>query len=454
MTVKLTSFGGAGTVTGSRHMLEIDGLRLLIDCGLFQGGRALREKNWKPFPIDPRSIDAVILTHAHIDHSGYLPKFVREGFEGPIYCSSATADLCDILLKDSGHIAEKDAEYAQRKKYSRHKHPQPIYTVEDAENALKQIHPVPFNVEHNLRGDVTYKLRYAGHILGAATIEIKTGGKTIVFSGDLGRYDNPYMFDPAPVEEADYVIIESTYGDEIHPKINPQDALGEIIERTVARGGTVVIPSFAVGRAQLLMYYIWKLKQEGRINSVPIFLDSPMAISAQGLLYQHMDDHRFDERVSMGSCTVATYTREVSASKALVDNPIPKVIISASGMLSGGRVLHHIKSYAPDPRNTILFAGYQAAGTRGDRILGGVKKMRMFGQDVQIKAEIDKLPALSAHADSQELLRWLGGFKTPPKRTFIVHGDPEALTALSQKISSQLQWPNTVVEPNSPYTLS
>ena len=453
MTVALTSFGGSGTVTGSRHMLEIDGFKILVDCGLFQGGRALREQNWAPFPIDPKSIDVVILTHAHIDHSGYLPKFVREGFQGPIYCSSATADLCDILLKDSGHIAEKDAEYAQRKKYSRHKHPQPIYTVEDAEKALEQIRPVPFNVDQRLGEDISYKLRYAGHILGAATVEIKVEGKTIVFSGDLGRYDDPYMYDPVSVEEADYVIMESTYGDEIHPKINPQAELGEIIERTVARGGTVVIPSFAVGRAQLLMYYIWKLKQEGRINSVPIFLDSPMAISAQELLYQHMEDHRFDERISMGSCTVATYTRDVYASKALVDNPIPKVIISASGMLSGGRVLHHIKSYAPDPRNTILFAGYQAVGTRGARILGGAKKMRMFGKDVHIKAEIDKLPALSAHGDSEELLRWLGGFKTPPKRTFIVHGDPEASMALSQKISDQLHWPNTVVEPKITYTL-
>jgi len=414
MTIELTSLGGAGTVTGSKHMLQIDGKRILIDCGLFQGKKALREQNWQPFPVDPKSIDAVILTHAHLDHSGYLPRLVREGYKGSVFCSASTADLCDILLRDSAYIAEKDASYAKRKKFSKHGHPEPIYTIKDAENALKQIEAVPFDADQNLAGDITFRLRRAGHILGAASVEIRTQGKIIVFSGDLGRYDDPFMFDPAPVSKADYLIVESTYGDRTHPKIDPMEALGEIIERTVQRGGTVVIPSFAVGRAQLIMYHIWMLKQEGRITTVPIFLDSPMAINAQDLLCGHMDDHRFDTKTCMESCAIATYTREVAESKEITKSPMPKVIISASGMATGGRVLHHIKSYAPDARNTVLFAGYQAAGTRGARMLQGVKKLRMFGHDVEIRAEVTKLPALSAHADCDELFRWLGGLIEPP----------------------------------------
>jgi metallo-beta-lactamase family protein len=454
MTLTLTSLGGAGTVTGSRHLLEFGGNKVLIDCGMFQGNKELRERNWSPFPVDPKSIDAVILTHAHIDHSGYLPKLVREGFEGPVYCSSATADLCEILLRDSAYIAEKDAEYARRKKYSKHKHPLPIYTIDDAEIALKQLRPVAFDADIDLPGGAVLRMRRAGHILGAATLEIRVDGKTVVFSGDLGRYDDPFMFDPVAVPEADYLIVESTYGDRTHPKINPMEALGETIERTVERGGTVVIPSFAVGRAQLIMYHIWMLKQLGRISTVPIFLDSPMAINAQGLLCNHMEDHRFDDKSCAGSCAVATYTREVSESKAITTSPMPKVIISASGMATAGRVLHHIKSYGPNEKNTILFAGYQAQGTRGAKLLEGADRLRMFGKDIQIRAEIAKLPALSAHADCDEILRWLTGFQKPPKRTFIVHGELSASEALGLKVNQELGWDCTVAEPEKSYELA
>ncbi len=452
--LELTSLGGAGTVTGSRHLLQMDGKNILVDCGLFQGVKVLRERNWQEFPIDPKTIDAVILTHAHLDHSGYLPRLVREGYKGPVYCSAATADLCEILLKDSAYIAEKDAQYAKRKKHTKRKHPLPIYTSEDAKTALKQIRTVSFGEDKALPGGIKFKLRRAGHILGAATVEVKWNGKTIVFSGDLGRYDDPFMFDPEPISKADYVVIESTYGDRTHPKNDPTEELGEVIERTVKRGGTVVIPAFAVGRAQLILYYLWKLKQAGRIQNVPVFLDSPMAINVTDLLCEHMDDHKFELDVCLKSCGIATYTREVSASKAITRNPMPKVIISASGMVSGGRVLHHVKSYGPDKRNTILFAGYQAVGTRGAKILAGADSVKIFGQMVNIGAEITHLPTLSAHADCDELLRWLGGFKTPPSRTFVVHGEPAASDALRFKIKNDLGWKCSVVDPLLTYELA
>jgi metallo-beta-lactamase family protein len=293
MTVSLTSLGGAGTVTGSKHLVEADGKRLLVDCGLFQGLKVLRERNWAPFPVDPSSVQAVVLTHAHLDHSGYLPKLVREGFSGPIYCSSATSDFCDILLKDSANIAEKDAEYSNRKGHTRHKPALPLYTVRDAEQALHQLRPLAFEADTIIEAGAQIRLRRAGHILGAATAELRWGDRTFVFSGDLGRFDDVFMPDPEPVAAADYLIVESTYGDRTHPKTDPMEALGAVIERTVRRGGTIVIPAFAVGRTQLLLYHLWMLKRAGRIKSVPVFLDSPMAINATELLCRHLDDHLF-----------------------------------------------------------------------------------------------------------------------------------------------------------------
>lgn len=453
MTISLTSLGGAGTVTGSKHLLKIDGRQLLVDCGLFQGLKVLRERNWAPFPIEPKTIDAVILTHAHLDHSGYLPKLVREGFRGPIYCSLATADLCKVLLMDSAHIAEKDAEYANRRGATKYKPALPLYAMRDAENALKQLRPIKFGSEISLPGGALVKLRHAGHILGAATAEIRCSGRIIVFSGDLGRYDDPFMPDPELVAEADYVLVESTYGDRTHAKIDPMEALGEVIERTVRRGGTVVIPAFAVGRTQALLYHIWMLKQADRLRSVPIFLDSPMAINATELLCRHLDDHRFSPEVCEASCGIATYVRDVDASKALTANPMPKVIISAAGMLTGGRVLHHIKSYGPEAKNTILFSGYQAIGTRGAKLLAGAGETKIFGDWIVIRAEIASLPMLSAHADSEEIIHWLGGFARPPRRAFIIHGEPNASEALRVKIDRELNWDSAVVDPLRTYEL-
>ncbi len=454
MSLTLTSLGAAGTVTGSKHLLEAAGRRILVDCGMFQGLKVLRERNWAPLAIPPESIDAVVLTHAHLDHSGYLPKLVRDGFRGPVYCSSATADLCDILLKDSARIAENDAEYANRRGHTKHKPALPLYTVRDAEAALKQLKPIAFETETSVEGGAKMQLRRAGHILGAATVEFNWQGRGIVFSGDLGRYDDVFMPDPAPVNAADYVVVESTYGDRIHPKNDPMEALGAVVERTVRRGGTVVIPAFAVGRTQVLLYHLWMLKRAGRIKSVPIFLDSPMAINATELLCGHLDDHRFSSETCEQSCAIATYVRDVEDSKAIVSNPMPKIVIAGSGMATGGRVLHHIKAFGPEAKNTILFAGYQAVGTRGARLLAGENEIKMFGQWIPIRAEIANLPELSAHADAGEIIRWLSGFEKPPRRTFIVHGEPDASDALRVRIERELGWDAAVVDDQRRYELA
>lgn len=454
MKLTLRSLGGAGTVTGSKHLIDADGTRVLIDCGLFQGLKHLRERNWESLAVPPESIDAVVLTHAHLDHSGYLPKLVREGFRGTAHCTAATADLCNILLKDSAQIAEKDAAYANRKGFSKHTPALPLYTMRDAERALKHLKPIPFDSEFEIARDVGLKFRRAGHILGAATAELKVGAATIVFSGDLGRYDDPVMPDPVSVAHADYIVVESTYGDRTHAKTDPMEALGDTIERTVRRGGTVVIPAFAVGRVQSLLHHLWLLKRAGRLPATPIFLDSPMAISATDLLRAHPEDHRLDAEAIEGSCGVANYARDVEASKAITANAMPKVVIAGSGMATGGRVLHHIRTFAPDPRSTILFAGYQALGTRGARLLAGETELKMFGEWIPVRAEIANLPELSAHADADEIMRWLSGFENPPRRLFIVHGEPAASEALRTRVQRELRWSASVVDPLRSYELS
>lgn len=454
MTLTLRSLGGAETVTGSKHLIDADGTRVLVDCGLFQGLKHLRERNWAPLAVPPETIDAVVLTHAHLDHSGYLPKLVREGFRGVAHCTEATAALCDILLKDSAQIAEKDAEYANRKGFSKHVPALPLYTMRDTERALKHLKPIPFNAEFEIARDFGLKFRRAGHILGAATAEVKVGEKTLVFSGDLGRYDDSVMCDPERVAHADYVIVESTYGDRTHGKTDPVSELGDIIERTVQRGGTVVIPAFAVGRVQSLLYHLWLLKRADRLAATPIFLDSPMAISATEVLRAHPGDHKLNAAAVEGSCAVATYTRDVEASKAITANPMPKVVIAGSGMATGGRVVHHIRTFAPDPRSTILFAGYQALGTRGARLMAGETELKMFGEWVQVRAEIANLPQLSAHADADEIMRWLSGFEQAPRRVFIVHGEPAASEALRTRVQRELKWKASVLDPLKSYELT
>lgn len=444
MSLSLSFLGGAGTVTGSKFLVENGRRRFLVDCGLFQGLKDLRLRNWAPFPVPPSSIDAVLLTHAHIDHSGYLPALVRDGFAGKIYCSHASMELCEILLRDSGYLQEKDAEYANRHGFSKHKPALPLYTLKDAETALPHFSPVPFHQPYAVEGGPTIHLRHAGHILGAATIECDWNGIKIVFSGDLGRFNDAMMLDPEPVSNADYLIVESTYGNRHHDQQDPQHTLAEVINRTTARGGTVIIPAFAVGRAQSLLHHLERLSAAGRLTNVPIFLDSPMAISASEMLCTHLDDHRLTAGACIKACDIAHYVREVEESKALTNSPVPKVIISASGMATGGRVLHHLKRYVPDRRSTILFAGFQAAGTRGAAMVAGTDSIKIHGEQVPVRAEVQNLSMLSAHADADEILRWLGGFRAAPRMTFISHGEPEASEALRQRIEGELGWPCTI----------
>lgn len=439
--LSLTCLGGAGTVTGSKHLLTCGDTSILIDCGLFQGMKNLRELNWQSLAIAPGNIDAVVLTHAHLDHCGYLPRLVLDGFHGKIFATPATRDVAELILLDSAWLQEKDAEFANRKGFSKHKPALPLYGVPDAERTLKLFRPVPFHQEVELPGGAKLLLRYAGHILGAATAQIDIDGKRIVFSGDLGRYDDPVMHAPEAVPDAaDYIVIESTYGNRQHDRADPIEALGEVIERTVQRGGTVVVPAFAVGRAQLLIHYLWQLRQRGRLRNIPVYLDSPMATNATELLQTHGRDHKLSAHEYEAACNAVTYIRDVEESKALTANRYPKVILSASGMATGGRVLHHIAALASDHRNTLLFSGFQAAGTRGRKLLDGAREVKIFGQWIRVNAEVAELPMLSAHADSDELMRWLSAFPKAPERVFIVHGEPEASEALRERILRELGW--------------
>jgi metallo-beta-lactamase family protein len=437
----LSFLGGAGTVTGSKFLLQHQRDNLLVDCGLFQGFKALRLRNWAPFPVEPRAIGAVVLTHAHLDHSGYLPLLVKRGFKGQIFCTRSTGELCAILLPDAGYLQEKDAEFANRHKFSKHRPALPLYTEEDAWTALEQLVPVPFDDEQVLPGGAKLRFRPMGHILGAASVQIDWDGITTVFSGDIGRYDDAMMIDPVAVEQADYLLVESTYGNRKHDRRDPSVALAEVITDTIGRGGTIVIPAFAVGRVQSILLHLYALKSKGALANVPIFLDSPMAVDASELFCRSAADHKLPELECRRTCAVAKYVRSVEDSKALTADPMPKVVISASGMATGGRVLHHLKRYAPDPKNTILFAGFQAGGTRGAAMVAGAESVKIHGEYVPIRAQVKNLDMLSAHADADEILRWLRGFKAPPKMTYLVHGEPTASDVLRHRIEEELGWP-------------
>jgi metallo-beta-lactamase family protein len=452
--MKLTFLGAVGTVTGSKYLLDTGTSRLLVDCGLFQGFKNLRLRNWAAPPIAPDSIDAVILTHAHLDHTGYLPLLVKNGFSGPVFASRATCDLCSILLPDSGHLQEKDAEFANRHGFSKHHPALPLYTMQDAQAALQRMRPLSFDDFHAVGRNVRLRLRRAGHILGAAIVELEHGGQTLVFSGDLGRSNDPVMVEPAIVSHADYLVVESTYGNRTHPSDDPVTALAAIIDRTVQRGGTVVIPSFAVGRTQSILYHLYCLKQSGSIPHVPIFLDSPMAEDASDIFCKDFRDHRLSAQESRAACGVAQYIRSVEQSKALDTDNMPKIIISASGMATGGRVLHHLKRYAPDHRSAIVFAGFQAGGTRGATMTAGGGEVKIHGAYVPVNAEVINLQMLSAHADANEILQWLKHFNVAPRRTFITHGEPAASDALRRRIEEELHWPCTVPDYRDSFDLT
>ena len=454
MSINITFLGGAGTVTGSKYLVQHNGKQLLVDCGLFQGYKQLRLRNWRPLPIEPSQVDAVILTHAHLDHSGYVPLLVREGFKGKVWCTPATGDLARILLPDSGHIQEDDAAFANRKGYSKHDVAMPLYTEDDATRSLKQLKPV--GTHQTFEPIAGWRARFtgAGHILGAASLLLEVGHRRILFSGDLGRPDDVLMLPPEPPPEADVVLIESTYGDRIHPIDNLAQELAPALTRVAARGGSAVIPVFAVGRAQALLHTIAELKAAGAIpHHLPVYLDSPMAIHTSGLYAQHLGEHRLTAKQCQAIEHTATMTRTPDESKAIAHQHGPKVILSASGMATGGRVLHHLANHLPDHRNMVILTGYQAPGTRGALLASGVPTLRMHGQDIPVRAEVVQLQAASAHADGNQLMTWLQALPTPPSNVFVVHGDDGAADQLRQRINHELHWPATVPEHGTTWTV-
>jgi len=431
--------GGTGTVTGSKYLLEHAGRRLLVDCGLFQGLKQLRLRNWEPLPVKASEIDAVLLTHAHLDHSGLVPRLIKLGFNGPVYATQATRDLCELLLPDSGYLQEEEADYANRHGHSRHKPALPLYTEDEARAALEHFEVLDFDQAHAPWPGWTWRLRRAGHILGAASIHVAWEGGSILFSGDLGRDDDLVMRAPERPLPADYVVIESTYGDRLHGKGDTLSAIAEVIDRTAARGGIVVVPAFAVGRAQTLLHCIQLLKAARRIPDLPVYLNSPMAADATRILRRHSDQHRLDAAQCAALSQEVKFVNTIEESKRLNGLSFPSIIISASGMATGGRVLHHLEAYAPDPRSTILFAGYQAAGTRGAAMLAGARDIKIHGAYVHVRAEVVGLDMLSAHADRSQLLAWLEGLPAP-KRVFVTHGEPVAADALRLAIEERFNW--------------
>lgn len=442
--MRLSFLGATQTVTGSRYLVEAAGKKVLVDCGLFQGYKELRLRNWDVFPLPPSQIDAVLLTHAHLDHSGYLPLLVKQGFRGRIYCTPATYDLCKLLLPDSGFIQEEDARRANKYKYSKHDPALPLYTVADAERALEYFHTEPFGVDIRINEDLRFRFERNGHILGASWILMTAEKRKVLFSGDIGRPHDPVMKSPVPPTEADIVLVESTYGDRRHAPEDPLDKLEAVITRTVERGGIVIVPAFAVGRAQSLMYYVHRLKQEGRIPDVPVYLDSPMAAAATDIMAHYCNEQRLSRSLCQSVTHSVTYVNTQADSRKLDENTYPKIIIAASGMITGGRVLHHISHLASQRKNTILFTGYQAGGTRGERILRGEKEVKIHGAMVPIHCEITELENISAHADYEEILQWLGHIRKPPITTYITHGEAPAAQAMKDYVQKRLGW-NAVI---------
>lgn len=453
MDVSVKFLGAAGTVTGSRYLLDLGDFEFLVDCGLFQGKRELRRRNWDKFPMPPTDMEAIVLTHAHMDHIGCLPKLVKDGFNGPIYCTAATAELAKILLLDSGKLQEEEAEYARKKGYSRHENPEPLYTVEDAEAVFPLFVPQDFKKPFSIHPSVEVTYYHAGHILGAAIVKIVIKGdsqtKKLVFSGDLGRYHDPILYPPTLVPEADVVWIESTYGDRISTSGKPEEELAAAINEVFDRDGLVIIPAFAVGRTQLVMYYLYQLMKKDKIPRIPIYLDSPMAIDVSDLYKDFHQDHQLIAVLDGTSQhpfqhQQLHYFRKQEQSRTLNDLRGKAIIISASGMATGGRVLHHLFHHLPNERNGVIFVGYQAEGTRGRNLVDGDPEIRIYGQDVPVKAKIYNVEGLSAHADQNELMEWAEGFCEKPKIAFIVHGEEKSASVLANKLKNELGW-NTLI---------
>jgi metallo-beta-lactamase family protein len=448
---KLTFLGAAGTVTGSKYLVEAGGKRLLLDCGIFQGSSELSDRNYKPLSVDPKAIDYVVLTHAHLDHTGWLPVLVKAGFRGSIFANAATIELTTLLLKDSAHLQEEDALQARKHKDDRSPEPPALYTGEDVDPVLKLMKEVPRSGGFDVSPEFHFTAYDAGHILGSTSLELaitETGKKTVVvFSGDIGRYGEPILKDPVtPPSSADVLLCESTYGDRDHEAGDPAELLAAVVNRVAKRGGSIIIPAFAIGRTQTFMYYLRELEDQQRIPRLPVYVDSPMALSATDLYLRHREDHDLDfSKLEAGNgdpLNVHTFhlTRTTDESKQINNVKTPCIIVSASGMVSGGRVLHHLALRLPDSRNAVILAGFQAQGTRGRALQEGAKTLRLYGQDVPVKAEIVTMGQFSAHAGRSELLRWLTGLTAPPRQTYLVHGEPAAAQSLQAAIQGKFQW--------------
>lgn len=448
MDVKVKFLGGAGSVTGSRYLITAGDFRFLLDCGLFQGMKPLRLRNWEEFPIEPSTINAVVISHAHIDHTGYLPKLVKEGFSGPVYCTVPTAELMEIMLLDSAKLQEEEAEFARRKGYSKHENPQPLYKIEDAKSALTLLKTYGYNqkIKIHERVDVIYK--DAGHLLGSAIVEVIIKGdretKKIVFSGDLGRYQQAMLHPPAAIAEADILFIESTYGTKDNPYDDPTDDLTRIVNETFDRNGILVIAAFAVGRTQSLLYYLRELMKQDKIPDVPVYIDSPMAISATYLFYKYPDYHALNvsskDLAQDTETNMLVFVKSPEHSKSLNDLRSKAIIISSSGMMTGGRILHHMFHRLRNKQDTFLISGYQAEGTRGRDLAENATAIRIFGEEVPVSCKVEYISSLSGHADKEELFRWLGHFNSKPKITFTVHGESPHIETYAQSIRDRLGW--------------
>jgi len=460
MNVTVKFLGATGTVTGSRYLLNIGGFRLLFDCGLFQGLKELRLRNWEEFPVEPTSVDAIIISHAHIDHTGYLPKFVREGFNGPIYCTPPTAELMELMLLDAAKLQEEEASFAGAKGYSVHSSPQPLYTTQDAQAVFGMLKKFPFDEPVSIHERVQFIFREAGHLLGAAITELFIQGehqqKKIVFSGDLGRNNDLMLRAPTPIKETDILFIESTYGDKSNPHEDPAKDLQRIVNETFDKNGVLLIPAFAVGRTQLLLYYFHQLMEADSIPDVPVYIDSPMATSATYLYYHHPKYHKVKFNQSEFARKLETnmlvFVKSSRHSKELNNIKSRAIIISSSGMMTGGRILHHLYHRLPKEQDTLLIAGYQAEGTRGRRLVDKEPEIKIFGETVPVKCKIENITAFSGHADREELFAWMKSFTDNPKMTFTVHGENPGLAKYAQSIRDRMGW--NVIEPHYLETVS
>lgn len=451
--MKITFLGGAGTVTGSKTLVETARARLLVDCGLFQGFKHLRLKNREALEVEPSSIKSVILTHAHLDHSGWLPVLAKSGFAGRIYCSEATRALAEILLLDAAHLEEEQAAWLAKKKKSKHEPPLPLFTTADAERAIAQLHPVAFDVPFSPGDGVEASLTPVGHILGAACVRVVGDGASVLFSGDVGRPNDALMRSPQIPPRADALVLESTYGARQHVESDAKTALGAVAKRTVERGGILMIPAFAVGRAQVLMHLLRELMDEGALPKVPVYLNSPMATDVTEVSCKHHDEHRLSDAQCHAMCSLPRVIRTTEASKELNTKKGPMIVIAGSGMMTGGRILHHLAAWGGDKKNTILLVGYQAPGTRGSTLLSGSATLRLFGEEVPMRAEVARIDALSGHADAAELVAWLKSFPWRPRQVLLNHGEPDGGDALRVHIERELAWAARVVTERESFTI-